>query len=820
MNFPSKKVMPRYMVFAVLFFLAGVAVVVKVGYLMTARRGFWMEVDKRFVREGDTLPATRGNILAANGEVLAASIPEYELYMDFMSYEKDTARRAREQFTRDSTLVASLDSICNGLAEAIPGTTPEQFRNRILEGRARGSHHWKIYSRRVSHVQYNRIKTLPVLRQSVGAGGFTAERFFKRKNPYGKIGLHTVGELYGGIDKPRSGLELSFDSLLKGTPGLAHRQRVFNTYASIVDKPAIDGCDVHTTMDINMQDIVEDALRDRLATLDDPRAAMCILMDVPTGDVKAMASLTKANDGNFYYMEHRALTQLLDPGSVFKPMSFLVAFDDGKLKPDDIVDAHGGVYMFHGIPLKDSGWQRGGPGKIKAYEAIERSSNVAVGTTIDRLYRSNPQAFLDGLHRIGVDEDLNLQIRGYAKPHINKPAPGELWSATALAWLSIGYESQLPPITTVTFYNGIANGGRMVRPRFVTHVTRGDEVVAEYPVTAIRERMAKPEAIANVQRCLSAVVKGAHATAKHARSKQFDVSGKTGTAQIWENKKLSGRHLVTFVGYFPSEAPQYTMIVSVEAGGSIYGGSTCGPVFKRIAETVMSQQRTDDLSTATDSTFSHTPAVTAGNTQAAWRVLGALNLSLPGTLHEDALPRWGAFSDVGPSMTCSPDTTADPGRMPDLTGYGLRDAVFRLESLGLHVKAKGVGHVGAQSVKAGSSVSRGDTIYIYLGAAAEPEQLADSLVAGELEAEAADSAAHATQPTQGDSSSRREATRQTAPAPAKPTDNAPAPERKAAAAATPTKPRKAVAQSTPAGKKPAQKPQPAKDKAVPAKKKK
>ncbi len=738
MNFPSKKVMPRYMVFTALFLLVGTAVVVKSAYLMTARRGFWMEVDKRFVREGDTLLATRGNILSANGDVLAASIPEYELYMDFMSYEKDSARRVKEQFTRDSVLIVSLDSICNGLAEAIPGTRAEDFRQRILEGRARASHHWKIYKRRVSHVQYSSIKKLPVLCQSVGSGGFTAERFFKRKNPYGKLGLHTVGELYGGKDKPRSGLELSFDSVLRGTPGLAHRQRVFNTYATIVDKPALDGCDVHTTMDINMQDIVEEALHDKLITMDDARAGMCILLDVPTGDVKAMASLTRANDGEFYYMEHRALTQLLDPGSVFKPMSFLVAFDDGRLHADDIIDAHGGYYDFQGNPLTDTGWRRSGAGKIKAYEAIERSSNVAVGTTIDRLYRGNPQEFLDGLHRIGVDEDLHLQIRGYAKPHINKPKPGERWSATALAWLSIGYESQLPPITTVTFYNGIANGGRMVRPRFVTHISRNDEIVEEYPVYAIRERMASPEAVEQVQRCLLSVVKGAHATAKRARSQLFDISGKTGTAQIWEHGKNTGRHLVTFVGYFPSEAPKYSMIVSVEAGGSVYGGSTCGPVFKRIAETVMSQRRTDDLSTATDSLFAHSPLVAAGNTAAAGRVIRSLGLSLPAAFNENELSPWGIYTSTNGEFTCQAETPVETGTMPDVSGYGLRDAVYRLEGLGLNVKVKGVGHVAHQSIAAGRSYHQGDTIYIYLGKEAAQEAISDTL---QTEAEKQDNVA-------------------------------------------------------------------------------
>ena len=728
MIFPSKKVMPRYMLFASIFLLIGVAVVVKVGFLMTAQRGFWTEVDKRFLREGDTIPATRGNILAANGEVLAASIPEYELYMDFMSYEKDSTRRNREQFTRDSTLLASLDSICEGMATIIPGTTAEGFREWILLGRARASHHWKLYNRRVSHVQYSALKQLPIFRKSVGAGGFTAERFFKRKNPYGRLGLHTIGELYGGMDKPRSGLEEHFDSILRGIPGLAHRQRVFNTYATIVDKPATDGCDLHTTMDLNMQDIVEEALRDKLVTMDEANYGICILMEVATGDVKAMATLSRAKDGKFYYMDHLALSQLMEPGSVFKPMSFLVAFDDGTLHLNDIVNAHGGQYNMYGSWIKDSGWRNGGPGQIPAIEAIERSSNVAIGTAIDRIYHSRPWDFVKGLERIGVTEDLKLPFKEYKPPRIRMPKKDlSNWSKTALAWMSFGYETQIPPITTVTFYNGVANGGRMVKPRFVTHISRGDQTVQEFPVEVIRERMAKPEAISDIQKCLSAVVKGKHATAKLVRTPQFEISGKTGTAQVWTKGGFKNQYLVSFVGYFPSDTPQYSMIVCVQSGGSVYGGSTCGPVFKRIAETVMSQRRTGDLTSATDSLFAHAPLICSGNVNTAGRVIRKLGLSLPAPVDENATPVWGTFTGNGANLAFQTDTLANDGKMPDVTGYGLRDAIFRLESLGLRVKVKGVGHVGRQSIRAGNTISRGDTVYIYLGNVKERQEIADSL---------------------------------------------------------------------------------------------
>ena len=381
------------------------------------------------------------------------------------------------------------------------------------------------------------------------------------------------------------------------------------------------------------------------------------------------------------------------------------------------------------------------------------------------------------------------------------------WSKTALAWMSFGYETQIPPITTLTFYNGVANGGRMVRPRFVTKVTHGDQLVQEMPVEVIREHMAKPEAIADIQKCLSAVVKGKHATAKQVRTKQFEISGKTGTAQVWDKGGFKNKYLVSFVGYFPSDAPQYSMIVCVKSGGSVYGGSTCGPVFKRVAEMVMSQRRTEDLTTATDSVFAHTPAVSAGNMQAATRVIHNLGLKMSVPAQDQEAPLWGSFTGSGNNMAIQAEPESKNNVMPDLTGYGLRDAVFRLEGMGLRVKAKGVGHVGRQSLKAGSTFKRGDTVYIYLGDREEIQMMADSTSAEmQKEAEEADKArADSLQNTPA----KTEETRKAEPAPV-PKKEAPKPKQQAKPAARPAK-----AKETP---KPKTAPQKPKDKATPPKK--
>lgn len=699
--------------------LAGLSILGKAIYIMTVEKNFWEQVNDRFIKENEEVIPTRGNILADDGEVLAASLPEYKLYMDFMSWEKDPKRRAKEQFNRDSLLHAKMDSICTGVHRILPDIDPAEFKELLLKGREKESHHWLLYKKRVSYITYRQLKQLPLFKMSANVGGFHTEEFKMRKNPFGHLAARTIGDLYKTDGKPRTGLELSFDSILRGEKGSAHRQKVLNRYLTIIDKPAVDGYDVMTTLNVGMQDICEKALSDKLTEID-ANSGVCILMEVGTGDIKAMTSLRRMADGSYQEINADAVKNLYEPGSVFKPMSFLVGMDDGYIHMTDIVDVGCGIKEMYGRKMRDANWRSGGSGVVTVPQILQKSLNVGVSTLIDRAYHDNPRKFVEGIYRIGVAEDLKIPIPGYAKPRIRMPkADGSNWSKTALPWMSIGYETQIPPITTVNFYNGIANNGKLLRPRLVKAILHNGEVVKEYPVVVLREHMAKAEAVKNIQDCLESVV--SVGLGKKAGSPYFHVSGKTGTAQVWTKSGFASQYLVSFAGYFPSEKPLYSCIVCIQKGAPASGGGMCAPVFKRVAETVMAQRRSDDYTAARDSNNCLNPVVSAGSLTAAQSVLEQLGIKFTSPVNtEDAPLTWGYCNTTSQGLNMNVVEEVKGNIVPDVRGYGLRDALFRLEKLGLKVKVRGIGRVTQQNMQPGYHFKRGQQIEIILG---DPEDI-------------------------------------------------------------------------------------------------
>lgn len=714
MNFQAKQVTRRYAFVASVLVLLCLAVIVKAVYIMTVKKDYWMAVSERFVKDNVDVKPVRGNILADNGEVLAASLPEYQLYMDFMTGEKDPKRMVKDQHRRDSLLDVKIDSIAAGMHEIFPDIDPVKFKKHLREGRQRKSQHWLLYDKRVTYINYRRVAELPLFRLPQYRGGFHVVKLNTRKNPYGNLAIRTIGDLYRGKDSARTGLELSFDSILRGKSGIAHRQKVRKRYLTIVDKPAEDGCDIVTTINVGMQDICEKALADKLAEIE-ANSGVCILMEVATGDIKAMTSLTRQADGTYREVNADAVKNLYEPGSVFKPMSFLVGMDDGFIHMEDKVDVGCGIKEMYGAKMRDANWRSGGSGVVTVPQILQKSLNVGVSTLIDRYYHDNPRKFVEGIYRIGVAEDLKIPIPGYAKPRIRMPkADGSNWSKTALPWMSIGYETQIPPITTLNFYNGIANNGKMLRPRLVKAIVKNGEVVREFPVEVLRQQMAKPEAVKNIQDCLESVV--SVGLGKKAGSKYFHVSGKTGTAQVWTKHGFSAQYLISFAGYFPSEKPLYSCIVCIQKGAPASGGGMCAPVFKRVAETVMAQRRSDDYKAARDTLHTPSPLVNAGNMQAAANVLEQLGISFKTTVD---LSRpgmlWGTCETTGKGLALNAETVSQSKTVPDVRGYGPRDAMFRLEKAGLKVKMNGVGRVSGQSLKPGTPIQLGQVIVLTLG---------------------------------------------------------------------------------------------------------
>ena len=704
--------MTRYFFVILLMALIGVAIVVKAGITMFAERQYWQDVADRFVKENVTVKPNRGNIISSDGKLMASSLPEYRIYMDFMSGEKDEKRRKKDQARRDSILTANMDSICIGLHKIFPDKSAAQFKAHLKKGRQAKSRNYLIYPKRISYIQYKEVKRLPVFCLNRYKGGFKELAYNQRKKPFGSLAARTLGDVYADTAKgARNGIELAFDTILKGRDGLTHRQKVMNKYLNIVDVPPVDGCDLISTIDVGMQDICEKALVDKLKELN-AFVGVVVLMEVATGEVKAIVNMTKGKDGNYYEMRNNAISDMLEPGSTFKTASIMVALEDGKITPDYVVDTGNGQMPMHGRVMTDWNWRRGGYGKLTVTEILEVSSNVGTSYIIDHFYGSNPQKYIDGLRRMSIDQPLHLQIAGEGKPNIRGPKERSYFSKTALPWMSIGYETQVPPLNILTFYNAIANNGVSIRPKFVKAAVKDGEIVKEYPTEVINPKICSDKTLAQIREILQKVV--GEGLAKPAGSKQFHVSGKTGTAQISQGaagyKAGVTNYLVSFCGYFPSEAPKYSMIVSIQKPGpTASGGLMAGSVFSKIAERVYAKDLRLPLTSAIDTNTVVIPHVKAGEMRQTQRVLEELNINIQGKIADSRKEVWGS-THAAPQAVVLESRGIMQNFVPSVIGMGAKDAVYLLESKGLKVNLVGVGKVKSQSIANGTIIRKGQTI--------------------------------------------------------------------------------------------------------------
>ena len=541
---------------------------------------------------------------------------------------------------------------------------------------------------------------------------YSAESKISRQKPFGALAARTIGSMYEAKDSARNGLELSFDSLLRGVPGRGHQEKVQNVTRMVADVPQIDGCDVHTTINVDMQDIAEVALKNVMNSHSTAVSGIVVLMEVATGDIKAIASLTKTGPGQFDEIQNNAVREIYEPGSTFKPVSMMVALDEGKISLTDSVYCEKGTYTgFGGSRMTDSheyGW-------LDVPHIVANSSNIGTSKLIHAAYKDNPQEFVDGIYRTGINTHFDLQLTGTAAPVIRRDG---YWDATRLPWMSIGYNTQLPVINTLAFYNGIANGGCMVAPRLVTEVTREGDVVKEFPVEVVRRHMCKDETLAKIKGMLELVV--LEGTGKSAASKYFTAAGKTGTAQTSQGsagyKNGVRGYMVSFCGYFPADNPQYSCIVSVRnEGGSAGGGTWAAPAFHEISEKVMASRNLRDVHEAYDSVRQFIPKVLPGDLAKASTVLRGLGkknlMRRADRMVADSV--WGTVSsDSGHYVMNYVEYPDDV--IPDVRGMGASDALYMLERMGLRVSIEGVGKVKTQVPQRNTRFKKGDRIQLIL----------------------------------------------------------------------------------------------------------
>ena len=715
-KFDAKKIMPRYRAISLVMIILAVCVVGKSLYIMTAKRDYWMKVAERQKRDSVTVKPNRGNILSCTGQLLASSLPEFKIYMDFV---------ALKEAKSDSLWDVKVDSICNGLHKIFPDKSAAEFKQHLSEGKAKMKRHWAIYNERINYNTFCEVKDLPMFKLNSNKSGFHWEEFNARQRSYGSLAGRTIGAMYGAKDTARFGLELSYDSILRGTNGIVHRRKVRNKFLDITDTPPIDGADIVTTLDVSMQDLAERSVINELKEING-NVGVAIVMEVKTGDIKAIVNMEKCFDGQYREIHNHAVSDLLEPGSVFKPASLLVALDDGVVDTTLHVETGSGVWQMYGRDMKDHNWRKGGYGLLTFAQTLWYSSNIGVSRIIDDHYKNNPEKFVQGIHRLGLADDLKIPLVGATParirmPHKNSHGQYDNWSKTALPWMSIGYETQVPPISTLTFYNALANNGTMMRPRFVTKVVKNGETIMEFPPEVMHEHIAKDASIKKMQTILEQVV--SIGLGKKAGSPNFKVAGKTGTAQM--SKGAGGyksgvvNYLLSFAGYFPADNPRYSCIVCIQKSGlPASGGGMSGKVFHEISEGIMAQSLKLDVKDARDSASIFVPQVKDGNILAADYVLTHLGINAKTTWSGNSFagkPIWGKAETIGNKyIKLEKQKQYGKGTVPDVIGLGARDAVYQMESRGIRTQIYGIGKVVKQTLIPGTLIKKGATCSITL----------------------------------------------------------------------------------------------------------
>ena len=719
-KFDKDSVIPRYRLLVALMAAFAVAIVVKAGYTMTVKRDYWMKVAERKKFDGVPIQPERGDILSAGNELLASSLPQYLLIVDF-----DTMLRTQTDTLWDE----KEDSIVNGLHRIFPERSADDFRRLLRagkdtprtfrDGRVGRTCRCLVWNKRVSYSTMTQVKELPIFNLSKHRGGFYTEEYNARVRPNGSSAARTIGMMFGQKDSAICGIELSYDSILRGKQGIEHVRKIRNKFLSIVDMPVVNGSDIVTTIDVEMQDLAERALVDELKLING-EMGVAILMEVKTGDVKAIVNMSRGTDGNYYESMNNAISYTCEPGSVFKPASILLALDEHKTDTSAVIHTGGGVMEMHSRFMKDHNWAtQGGYGDINVARALEVSSNIGVSWIIDKNYAQRPEDFIDGLYRLGILADLELPLVGYRPPRVPRPKrtpKGVVEDKTQLPWMSIGYGTQIAPINTLAFYNAIANNGKMMRPRFVKAVMKDGQVVQEFPTEVVKEQITRhPETIKTMQTVLRHVV--SQGLGRKAGSKKFPVSGKTGTAQVAQGK--AGYHSGTtgywlsFAGYFgfENEDPEYSCIVCIKKWGlPASGGGMSGVVFHNIAEGVMAKRIALGAERSRSAESDSLPEVLRGNMLAADYVLKTLGFaSRPDWdgSYASGNPIWGSCERQGAAININRDKRYGKNRVPDVKGMGARDAVYMLESQGLKVRLSGRGKVVRQSLAPGTAFSKG-----------------------------------------------------------------------------------------------------------------
>ena len=699
----KRSIVLRVRVVFILVALVACAIPYKVAVVQLKEGEKWRAKAEQVNFQYREVPATRGNIYASDGSLLATSLPFYRVAID-------------PTMAKNAKFKSGIDSLSQKLSGYYKDKSATAYKRMIQDARGDKKRYLVLNRKQIGYQDMQKMTTWPLFRDGRLGGGVIFEKVEKRYRPYNSLASRTVGTV--NEKDEGAGIEYSFNNYLKGKDGKALFQRLAGgSWKPVFDAQDVkpdDGYDVFTTLDVNIQDVAETALRRQLT---DREAAFgsVIVMEVKTGHVKAMSNLQRNKSGVGYSESYNYAVGDIgntEPGSTFKLLSMLALLEENKISLNDNVETGNGAYRFYNQTMYDA--KNGGFGTITIREAFEKSSNVAISKLVDQHFGASPSKYMAYIEKAGLAEPFDLQLAGEGKPFFKKPGT-KTWYGTSLPWISIGYESKLNPIHTLAFYNAVANDGVMMKPIFVKAVGKGNTQVEVFEPEVLRKQIASEKTVKQLQELLEGVV--SKGTARNIRNDNYSIAGKTGTAQKIVNGRYTETYYTSFAGYFPADRPKYSMIVVIDSpnGFAAYGGDVSAPVFKEIADRIYAL---DMELNPVDQTKIHLaenqndkmPVINAGKgeeLQGIFETLG-LKVSSPGG------QEWVSPAKTSEKVAMKLNDTDKPV-VPDVSGMPLRDALFILENKGLKVTFKGKGRVVTQSITPGSHLGKDATINLVLG---------------------------------------------------------------------------------------------------------
>ena len=665
MAIEEKNILNRLYIVAGCMFLFALAISIKLMNIQFVDGDKYRELATKNTIRNFTIPANRGNIYADDGSLLATSVPKYDIRFDAITASSEDFKE-------------NLKPLSEGLS-AMFGKPVTHYQNMLRKARA-DKNRYLLIVKNLGYSDYIKVKNLPLFRKGPYRGGIIVEQRTVREHPIGQIAQRTVGD--EAFDRPgyyAVGLEGAFNDLLTGKEGHRLKQKIAKgQWKPVYDENEIepqDGYDIISTINVNIQDIAHHALLKQLEYYEAEHGTV-IVMEVATGEIKAVSNLGRTSSGTYYEKLNYAIGESHEPGSTFKIMAFMAALEDKVIDTSTVIDTQNGSKRFYGRSISDS--RRGGYGKISAARALEVSSNIGLASIIDENYSKNPKKFIDHLKNWHLTKKTGVAIKGEGEPMI--PEPGhEKWSKNALPSMAYGYNLSLTPLQTLNFYNAIANNGVMVKPRFIKEVRAWNEKVTTYDTQVINPKICSDKTLSEITEIMKNIV--IRGTGRSLYSPDFSMAGKTGTARIeyWmPDWNSNPRYISSFAGFFPVVNPKYSCIVVIHKPSTkkgFYGADVSGPVFKRIAQKIFTESRNID---AVEGIEKMDPVIEKDFEQYY------ANLQKP--------------SDI----------------IPNVTGMAGMDAISLLENLGLKVQVVGNGTVSKQSIKSGEALKKGQEITLDL----------------------------------------------------------------------------------------------------------